>query len=99
MLLLPKLQNLPKTLPLEGAVRIELVEEIPIFRASSTVQNRIEELLEKQQTSPLNSDEEQELDLYEEIDDYFSFINQTVRNLYLTQSQSEVGDRTLFNRA
>jgi hypothetical protein len=26
MLLLPKLQNLPKTLPLEGAVRIELFE-------------------------------------------------------------------------
>ena len=90
MLLLPKLQNLPKTLPLEGAVRIELVEGLPIFRASSTVQNRIEELLEKQQTSPLNSDEEQELDLYEEIDDYFSFINRTVRNLYLTQSQSDV---------
>ena len=90
MLLLPKVQNLPKSLPLEGAVHLELVEGIPIFHASSTVQNRIEKLLEKQQTSPLNSDEEQELDLYEEIDDYFSFINQTVRNLYLTQSQSDV---------
>ena len=65
MLLLPKLQNLPKTLPIEGAIRIELVEGIPIFRASSTVQNRLEDLLEKQQTSFLNSDEEQELDFYE----------------------------------
>ena len=90
MLLLPKLQNLPKTLPIEGAVRIELVEGIPIFRASSNVQNRIEELLNKQQTSQLNYDEEQELDLYEEIDDYLSFINCTVRNLFLNQSQSNL---------
>lgn len=67
MLLLPKLQNLPKILLIEGAVRIELVEGISIFCASSTVQNR-EELLEKQQISPLNSDEEQELDRYEAID-------------------------------
>ncbi|NER48884.1 MAG: hypothetical protein F6J86_38530 [Symploca sp. SIO1B1] len=90
MLLLPKLQNLPKSFPLEGAVCIELVEGIPLFRASSTVQERINTLLDKQQTSPLNSEEEQELDLYEEIDDYLSFINRTVRNLYLTQNQSDL---------
>ncbi|MEQ9359840.1 hypothetical protein [Coleofasciculus chthonoplastes] len=90
MLLLPKLQNLPKSFPVEGAVRIELVEGMPIFRASSTVQERIETLLEKQQTLPLNSEEEQELDLYEEIDDYLSFINRTVRNLYLTRNQSDL---------
>jgi hypothetical protein len=86
MLLPPKLQNLPNSLPLDGAVRIELVEGIPIFKASSTVQNRIEELLAKQQTSSLNLDEEGELDLYEEIDDYLSFINRTIRNLFLTQN-------------
>ncbi|GET43155.1 hypothetical protein [Microseira wollei] len=90
MLLLPKLQNLPKSLPIEGAVRIELIEGIPIFRASSTVQERIDTLLEKNQTSLLNSEEEQELDLYEEIDDYLSFINRTIRNLYLNQNQSEL---------
>ncbi len=90
MLLLPKLQNLPKSFPLEGAVRIELIEGVPIFRASSTVQERIETLLEKQQSSLLNSEEEQELDLYEEIDDYLSFLNRTVGNLYLTQNQSDL---------
>ncbi|HBL14868.1 MAG TPA: hypothetical protein DD379_26455 [Cyanobacteria bacterium UBA11162] len=90
MLLLPKLQNLPKSLPIEGAVRIELIEGIPIFRASTTVQYRIEELLEKQQTSLLNSEEEQELNLYEDIDDYLSFINRTIRNLYLDQNQSDL---------
>jgi hypothetical protein len=90
MLLLPKLHNLPKSLPIEGAVRIELIEGIPIFRASSTVQERMDTLLEKQQTSLLNSQEEQELDLYEEIDDYLSFINRTIRNLYLDQNQSDL---------
>lgn len=90
MLTLPQLKNLRDTLPLEGAVRIELVENIPIFRASTTLTNRIEELLEKQQTSPLNSEEEQELNLYEEIDDYLSFVNRTVRNLFLNQTQPTV---------
>ncbi|NEP57966.1 MAG: hypothetical protein F6K31_13240 [Symploca sp. SIO2G7] len=90
MLLLPKLQNLPNNFPIEGAVRIELVEGIPLFHASSTIQERIETLLEKQQSSPLNYEEEQELDLYEEIDDYLSFINRTIRNLYLSQNQSDL---------
>lgn len=81
----PKLQSLPTTLPLEGAIRIELAEGMPIFRASSVVQTRIETLLLKQQTSPLSPDEEQELDLYEEIDDYLSFHNRVVRNLFHIQ--------------
>jgi hypothetical protein len=82
-----KLQYLPTSLPIEGAVRIELEEGVPVFRASSAVQSHIEELLAKQQTMPLNSEEEHELDCYEEIDDYLSFVNRTLRNLSLTQSQ------------
>ncbi|AFZ24264.1 hypothetical protein Cylst_2020 [Cylindrospermum stagnale PCC 7417] len=73
--LLPTLHNLPATLPLEGAISIELQEGIPIFKASSSVQTRIEDLLAKQQISPLNPDEEKQLDSYEEIDDYLSLIN------------------------
>jgi len=90
MLILPKLENLRDTLPIEGAVRIELVEGIPIFKASTAVKNRIQELLDKQQTLPLNPDEEQELNLYEEIDDYLSFVNRTVRNLFLGEIQPTV---------
>lgn len=90
MLLLPKLQNLPKSFPVEGAVKIELVEGIPIFRASSTVIERIDVLLEKQKTLFLNSDEKLELDLYEEIDDYLSLVNRTVRNIYLKQERSDL---------
>jgi hypothetical protein len=85
--LLPKLQQLPTNLPIEGAVRIELEEGIPIFRASSFVQERIEALLSKQQDSPLDMEEEQELDCYEEIDDYLSFVNRTVRNLSISEIQ------------
>jgi hypothetical protein len=81
-----KLDSLPKTLQSEGAIRLELVEGIPIFRASDRVQNRIETLLIKQKESILNSQEEKELDDYEELDDYLSLVNRTVRNLYLTQT-------------
>ena len=84
---MPKLDRLPAALPIEGAVRIELEEGMPIFRASETVQTRIEALLLKQQDSSLSSDDEKELDCYEEIDDYLSFVNRTMRNLFLTQTQ------------
>ncbi|NET89561.1 MAG: hypothetical protein F6K45_15970 [Kamptonema sp. SIO1D9] len=82
----PKLQTLPGSLPIEGAIRIELREGIPIFRASSVVQNRIEQLLDKHQDTSLTSEEEKELDAYEEIDDYLSFVNRMIRNVCLTQS-------------
>jgi hypothetical protein len=80
--LLPTLHNLPATLPLEGAISIELQEGTPIFRASSNVQNQIEKLLLQQQDSQLTPEEEQELDSYEERDDYLSFLNRVVRNLF-----------------
>ena len=48
-----KLSHLPNSLPLDGAVRIELVEGVPTFRASSLVQERIEALLTKLKESAL----------------------------------------------
>ncbi|MBU7586588.1 MAG: hypothetical protein KAF91_27630 [Nostoc sp. TH1S01] len=76
---LMKLSHLPDSLPLEGAVCIELVEGVPIFRASILVQTRIEELLAKQKEVPLTNEEEQELTEYEELDDYLSLINRLIR--------------------
>lgn len=61
-----------------------------LFRASSVVQTRIETLLFKQESTQLNSEEEQELDALEEIDDYLSFLNRIVRNLSLTQNEGIV---------
>ncbi|MDJ1170100.1 hypothetical protein PMG71_11735 [Roseofilum sp. BLCC_M154] len=83
---LPPLNALPASLPLEGAVRIELQSGIPIFRASGNVQSRIESLLDKQKFEGLTELEEQELDAYEEVDDYLSFVNRTIRNLALSSS-------------
>ena len=83
----PKLRSLPASLPMEGAVRIELEEGVPVFRASQVVQARVESLLSKQQSSQLTTEEEQELDRYEEIDDYLSFLNRTVRDLFQSQNQ------------
>jgi hypothetical protein len=82
---LPKLKRLSEHFPTEGSVRIELQDDIPVFRASMAVQLRIQDLLSKQENVSLNSEEELELDCYEEMDDYLSFINRTVRNLYLSQ--------------
>jgi hypothetical protein len=78
---LPRLHALPATLPLEGAVRIELEEGIPVFRASDSVQARIEGLLLQEQEAGLTIEEEEELDRYEEIDDFLSFINRVIRGL------------------
>jgi hypothetical protein len=69
---LPKLNTLPTTLPIDGAVRIELEEGMLIFRASQEVQTRIEKLLDKQKIAALSVEEAHELDSYEEIDDYLS---------------------------
>ncbi len=86
---LPKLHSLPTTLPLEGAVRIELEEGVPIFRASESVQARIETLLEKQHKQQLSQQEAHELDAYEEIDDYLSLLNRLVRDLPQPESQQD----------
>jgi uncharacterized protein YnzC (UPF0291/DUF896 family) len=87
---LPRLRALPATFPLEGAVRIELEEGVPIFRASSSIQTRIEGLLLKEREVGLTVEEKRELDRYEEIDDFLSFINRTVRNLVQSQPVREI---------
>ena len=82
---LPKLNQLPVTLPNDGSISMLLEEGVPVFRASTFVQTRIQQLLEQQQTRPLTAVEEEELDRYEEIDDYLSHLNRVVRNLAESQ--------------
>ena len=86
---IPKLRSLPASLPVEGAIRIELQEGIPVLRASSSVQARVEVLLRKQRESRLSVQEAEEFDRYEEIDDYLSLLNRLVRNLFQTQQPQE----------
>jgi predicted patatin/cPLA2 family phospholipase len=80
-----KLERLPNSLPLDGAINIELVDSIPIFRASGKVKKRIEILVTKQKDSLITDEEEQELDEYEELDDYLSLVNRLIRNASLNQ--------------
>jgi hypothetical protein len=80
---LPKIRNLPKSLPIESAVRIELNEGLPVFKASLTIQNRIEDLLFKQREHGVTAGEEQELLLYEELNDYLTFANLLMQNMIL----------------
>lgn len=79
---IPRLRSLPGSLPVEGAIRIELEEGIPILRASASVQERVETLLRKERESRLSAQEAEEFDRYEDIDDYLSFLNRLVRNLF-----------------
>lgn len=74
-----KLEHLSKILPLDGAVRIELVEGTPIFRASATVIERIKTLMARSYESSLTLDEDNELDGYGELDDYLSLVNRIIR--------------------
>ena len=83
----PRLHGLPTSLPRESAVEIEVEQGILIFRASKIAQDRIEQLLNKQRETKLNGSEEKELDQYEDIDDYLSFLNRLTRNL--AESQPE----------
>lgn len=86
--IIPKLNRLPETLSRDGAVHLELERGIVIFRASAAVQERIDELVDKQKSDALTADEERELAGYEEIDDYLSHVNRLIRNL----SQSSEDD-------
>jgi len=86
---IPKLRSLPASLPLEGAIRIELEEGVPILRASSLVQKRVDTLLLKERESGLSPQEAEEFDRYEEIDDYLSFLNRLVRNSLEEEQPSE----------
>ncbi len=81
----PILQSLPGSLPREGAIALELEQGVLIFRVTNSVQERIESLLDKQREVSLTPDEAQELQQYEDVDDYLSFLNRLTRNLSLAQ--------------
>lgn len=77
---IPKLNGLPHTLPRDSAVQLELKEGVLIFRASPAVQGQVEALLRKQRIGSLTNSEAKELEQYEDIDDYLSFVNRLLRN-------------------
>lgn len=79
---LPNLENLPASLQGENAVNLVLVQGVMVFRASTKMQNRIQDLLEKEKVKAISDKEIEELDAYQEIDDYLSHVNRIVRNSF-----------------
>lgn len=73
--------TLPKNLPVDSAIAITLQDGVMMFCASQNIQQRIENLLDKREETPLTETEEQELDNFEAIDDYLSFVNRMIRNM------------------
>jgi hypothetical protein len=80
MVTLPKLDHLPENLH-DGTITMRLEEGVPIFTASRLVHERIQELLGKEKSNHLTKRELDELDTYEDIDDYLSYVNRVVRNM------------------
>ncbi len=87
---LPLLRQLPLSMPQDGALNLELEQGVPILRIAAVAQDRIESLLHKQQEATLTAAEETELQNYEELDDYLSYLNRLIRNLTLAQPQNLV---------
>ena len=87
VLQLPKMKDLPKSLPLQNAVQMELREGVPVFKASDSVQKRVEELLFVNRERQLSDAEKKELDLYEEVNDYLSFSNMVMQNMILNRME------------
>lgn len=78
---IPALRALPVSLPREGAIEIELKHGVLVFRVSRAVQESIERLLERGRESKLGESESEELEQYEELDDYLSYVNRLSRNI------------------
>ena len=78
------LQHVPEIALQLGYLRVESVEGIPVFRISEKFQERLEDLMYKLREEGLTSEEEQELDKFEDSDFYFSHLNRVIRNMYLT---------------
>jgi len=87
---IPKLKNLPRSMTEENAVRLEFEQGVVIFRASREIQDRLENLLEKDKSGGLTADEMKELEVYGEIDDYLSHVNRLIRNSFENPSEVEL---------
>ena len=94
---MPPVQHLPtlvSALRMDDPVRIEPCEGVPIFRATPRVQERIEDLLEKQTEGPREEGERRELEAFEELDDLLCLVNRLVRNAMDSGGRGEPLART-----
>ena len=81
--LLLNLHRLPNSLSIEGSIGIELVKGLLVFRISTKIQEPIETLIAQKTESALTSEEETELDQYQQLVDYLNLVNETMRKAFL----------------
>ena len=81
--LLLNLYRLPNTLPREGSLRIELLKGLLVFRISTKIQDRIETLIAQKTDSALTSEEETELDQYQQLVNDLNLVNGTIKKAFL----------------
>jgi len=81
--LLLNLHRLPNSLSIEGSIGIELVKGLLLFRISTKIQERIETLIAQKTESALTSEEETELDQYQQLVDYLNLVNETIKKAFL----------------
>lgn len=86
----PKIHALPSAMEPDSAVRVELREGALVFKTSEQMCEQIDLLLTKEKQGKLTADEKSELDHFEEVDDYLSFLNRLTRNL-VPQGQEDQG--------
>ena len=81
-----KLDETLNNLDLDSSAK-ELKERV-ISKSMKNLKEKMSGLdiqVERQKKAVLTLEEEKELDAYEELDDYLSLVNRTIRNLYSTQ--------------
>jgi hypothetical protein len=60
---------------LEQGIRVEKVDDLRLFKFTDTLQDKLEELLAKNQTTTLTATEQEELDSISELDRIFTYLN------------------------
>ncbi|MCY6491731.1 hypothetical protein [Leptolyngbya sp. GGD] len=60
---------------LETGIRVEKVDQLNLFKFTDALQDRLEELLEKNETGDLTPEEQEELTGIQELDRIFTYLN------------------------
>ena len=60
---------------LDQGIRIEVVDGLCLFRLAESLQERLEKLLETNETASLSSEEQGELKSLTELDRFFTYLN------------------------
>lgn len=60
---------------LETGIRVEKVDQLNLFKFTDALQDRLEELLEKNETGNLTPEEQEELTGIQELDRIFTYLN------------------------